>query len=456
MESEVPAELRRLGRHELLLPLASGGMASVYLARRTAAAGFERLVAIKVCHPHLRLEPDFVAMFVDEARLAARLHHPKVVPVLDIVETPVLHLVMEYVRGGSLAALTASCARAPGGSRPMMLRVIADMLEGLHAAHTARDDMGDPLEIVHRDVSPHNVLVGLDGIARLTDFGVARARERIASTRPGDVKGKLGYLAPEVLLENRVGIESDIFACGVLLWEVCTLQRLFPSDSAATSVAGALDSVRSLSDVVPDISPALDAVARRALARDPQQRFASAEALLDAIEASGERIASHREVSAWVERHLGPSLEQRESALRDARLDASSPPATSGVVASAPSPMSAPSTSAPSPAVNAVVTRRPRRNVALVALLVTLMATAGIAVVWNASDVPSDTPAERPTPPLPERTAVELPSPEPPAAPEPHEVTPPLEPAEVAPPASMRRVRRRTNTTSMRYRPESI
>lgn len=448
-DREVPAELRRLGRHELLLPLASGGMASVYLARKTGTAGFERLVAIKVCHPHLRLEPDFVAMFVDEARLAARLHHPKVVPVLDIVETPVLHLVMEYIQGGSLAALTARSAGL-SDSRPMMLRVIIDMLEGLHAAHTARDEMGDPLEIVHRDVSPHNVLVGLDGIARLTDFGVARARERIASTRPGDVKGKLGYLAPEVLVENRVGVASDIFACGVLLWEACTLQRLFLSESSATSVVGSLDSVLPPSRVVAGISPALDAVVTRALSREPGDRFPSAEAMLEAIEASGERIASHREVGAWVERLLGLSLERREQALRDARLDASSHASVSGgLPASGAEP-------APSPAVLGATLgaspRRPRRALALLALLLaTVGASVGLAVVWRASEAPEPPRREASV----EASVVE---PEPVPPPAPTELAPSEPEIIEAEPATMRRPRRLRPpvTTSMRYRPESI
>jgi len=180
-----PMAGRQLGRYEILTQLASGGMASVYIARAQGVAGFERLVAIKVLHPHLAYEQEFISMFLDEARLAARIRHMNVVPTLDISDSPGdgYFLVMEYIEGNHLGALLGRAAkngdRLP---RPFVCRVLVDTLQGLAAAHRLTDEHGAPLKLVHRDVSPHNILIGTDGIARLTDFGVAKADVRMAST----------------------------------------------------------------------------------------------------------------------------------------------------------------------------------------------------------------------------------------------------------------------------------
>ena len=195
-----PADPRRkLDRYELIGEIATGGMATVYLARRSGVGGFQRFVAIKRLHPHLANEPEFVEMFLDEARLAALIHHPHVVPILEVGESDSgYYLVMEYVEGDTLSRLVArsmSAGQLP--ARHVMLRVILDTLAGLHAAHELRDDRGQLLGLVHRDVSPQNVLVGVDGSARITDFGVARATARLTSTGHGKLKGKLAYMGPE-------------------------------------------------------------------------------------------------------------------------------------------------------------------------------------------------------------------------------------------------------------------
>ncbi len=161
-------------------------MATVYLARARAVAGFERVVAIKVCHPHLRHEEEFSSMFLDEARLAARIHHPNVVSTLDVGEAEQLYLVMEYIEGDRISGLIKAAARR--GERvpvPITLRVMIDVLSGLHAAHELKDHQGHPLNIVHRDVSPQNILVGVDGVTRITDFGIAKAEARLTVTREG-------------------------------------------------------------------------------------------------------------------------------------------------------------------------------------------------------------------------------------------------------------------------------
>ena len=225
-----PMAGRRLGRYEILTQLASGGMASVYIARAQGVAGFERLVAVKVLHPHLAYEQEFISMFLDEARLAARIRHMNVVPTLDISDSPGdgYFLVMEYIEGNHLGALLGRAAkngeRLP---RPFVCRVLVDTLQGLAAAHRLSDEHGTPLKLVHRDVSPHNILVGTDGIARLTDFGVAKADVRMASTRAGQFKGKLSYMAPEQASSNETDQRSDLFSVGIILWESLTGRRLF-------------------------------------------------------------------------------------------------------------------------------------------------------------------------------------------------------------------------------------
>src|SRR4051812_22095228 len=176
---------RRLDRYELIGELASGGMATVYLARLAGVGGFQRFVAIKRLHPHLAQEEEFIEMFLDEARLAAGIHHPHVVPILEVGQSESgYYLVMEYIEGDTLARIVArSVAMAMPVPRPILLRVILDALAGLHAAHELTDDHGQLVQLVHRDVSPQNILVGVDGCSRLTDFGVARAASRLSNTR---------------------------------------------------------------------------------------------------------------------------------------------------------------------------------------------------------------------------------------------------------------------------------
>ncbi|MEZ4408518.1 MAG: serine/threonine-protein kinase [Polyangiales bacterium] len=222
----------RLGRYEVVSELGTGGMATVYLGRALAAAGFQRLVAIKVLHPHLLKDEQFVQMFLDEGRLAARIHHPNVVGTLDLEHTEHgIFIVSEYIEGDQLLGIYKS-ARASEDRIPLevSLRVALDVLAGLHCAHDLTDDLGTPLLIVHRDVSPHNILVGSDGISRLTDFGIARAEERISNTRDGIVKGKLSYMAPEQPDGLPFDRRADLFSMATVLWECLTGRRLFGQD----------------------------------------------------------------------------------------------------------------------------------------------------------------------------------------------------------------------------------
>ena len=275
-----------IGRYETLHVIASGGMASVFLARVHGEAGFERVVAIKRPHPHLRQDEDFASMFLDEARLASRIHHPNVVSVIDFGgETSVPFLVMEYIEGTHLLALNKAAlkrkTRIPMG---VSVRIIMETLMGLHAAHELRDPDGALMNLVHRDVSPQNVLVGIDGTARITDFGVAKAEARATVTRDGTVKGKLAYIAPEQLQGREVTRCADIFAAGVLLWESLCGRRLFRADSEAETVNMLLNwIVPKPSSIVPEIPPELDEIVLKALERDPAKRYATAAEFAEAL-----------------------------------------------------------------------------------------------------------------------------------------------------------------------------
>jgi len=297
------------GRYESLKTLASGGMAVVHLGRAVGVGGFERLVAIKVMHPHIAEDPDFVDMFLDEARLAARIRHPNVVATIDVQEAEEgLFLVMELVDGPSFGRLQKVAA---GKALPVppgvIVRVMVDTLSGLHAAHELTDDEGDPLHLVHRDVTPANILVGADGVARITDFGVAQAEARLSSTRGGQVKGKIPYMPPEQILGETIDRRCDVYSAGVVLWEALVGRRLFRADNDGRMVQmiiqGPQKSPREVRSTTPE---ALDRVCMRALASSPAERYATAadfvEALEIAAEADGFSIATARAVAAFVER----------------------------------------------------------------------------------------------------------------------------------------------------------
>lgn len=281
--------MRTLGRYELLEPIGEGGMATVHLGRARGAHGFERLVAVKICHPFLRRDEAFVGRFLEEARLAARIRHPNVVPTIDVGEEgDDLYLVMEWIEGDRLSKLIAR-GMSEGARIPpaIVVRIVADTLAGLSAAHTLADEAGAPLSIVHRDVSPHNVLVGVDGAARIADFGLAKALAKSAVSRDGELRGKLAYMAPEQLLAMDITAQVDVFAAGVVLWEALTGERLFAGETDAETINLVLRrEVPPPSSIVPGLPPALDAVVERALARDPAQRWADAHEMQLALEAA--------------------------------------------------------------------------------------------------------------------------------------------------------------------------
>ncbi|MEJ7727948.1 MAG: serine/threonine-protein kinase [Polyangiaceae bacterium] len=307
-----------VGRYSLHGRIAAGGMATVYLGRMSGAVGFSRVVAVKRMLPRFAKDPDFVAMFLDEAALASRVQHPNVVPTLDVVaEQGEVFIVMEYVRGQSLGALlNAAQSPADGGGVPVDVAasIICGVLAGLHAAHEARDKRGESLHIVHRDVSPHNVLVGADGVARIMDFGVAKAAKQLHITQEGQLKGKLAYMEPELIVpQGPIDRGVDVFAAAVVLWGMLAGRPLFRGQNLSDTVTEILSApIPALCTLRSDVPEALDRVVQKGLARDRASRWATAQEFESAIEAAVPRIASARVVGAWVERFAGEVLAERE------------------------------------------------------------------------------------------------------------------------------------------------
>jgi serine/threonine protein kinase len=316
---EAPAPHMRLGVYEPLLQLATGGMATVYVARQIGAAGFERLVVVKRVHPHLLSNREFYDMFRDEARLAAMLHHPNVVAVTDVVESDgELFLVMEYVDSVAVSTLLKTAADKRERLPPaVVVRILLDALSGLHAAHEAVDMRGNRLEIVHRDVSPQNVIVGSDGSSRLIDFGVAKARHRLTETKSGSLKGKYGYMSPEQAKAQPIDRRADLFSAGVVLWETLTGSRLFRGENEFDTIRRITEEpVPAPSTIAPTVPRGVDAVVLKALARDRAARFQTAADFIEALEAAC-LPAPSRDVGAAVRRLCGDRLDSRRSTLHD-------------------------------------------------------------------------------------------------------------------------------------------
>jgi serine/threonine-protein kinase len=306
-------------RYELLVKIAAGGMGTVYVGRLRGAAGFWRLVAVKRTHPHLLDDAELKRILVGEAQLASRIHHGNVIAVLDVEETnDELLLVMEYVEGASLAQLLVSGNHPRPLEPDVVVKILLDACAGLHAAHEAKDETGELLNLVHRDVSPHNVLVGLDGIAKVGDFGVAKAMRHGGGSATG-LKGKLGYMAPEYLAGSPATRRSDVFSLGVVAWEAFAGRRLYAAkDDVDEARAEIVREVPLLSAIEPTLAP-FDEVVSKALARDAVARFATVAELGAALavvarEASG--IAEAAAVGAAVRALTGDLLERRSATIR--------------------------------------------------------------------------------------------------------------------------------------------
>ena len=405
-----------VGRYLLHSEIASGGMATVHLGRLIGAAGFSRTVAIKRLHPWFASEEEFVSMFLDEARLAGRIRHPNVVPIRDVVKAGnELLLVMEYVEGDALSRLIRATAAAEAPIEPgIVVAVMAGALRGLHAAHEAKDERGKPLGIVHRDVSPHNILVSSDGIAQVVDFGVAKAADRLQNTRSGHVKGKLSYMSPEQLEHGDVDRRTDVYAAAQVLWEMLTQRRLFASEDPGPIVTQKLHgSVTPPSELGARSSPELDAVVMKGLSQRADERFATAQEMAIALE-NATRPAAENDVGAWVERFAASTLAER----RELVSQIENLPSAEVAVEARDALVSSPSVSVSPPAVapsaptsqvssvslvtsteDQIAGMRPKRRAALLGVAAGLLIVGvTIAIVVARSSSPATTTAASPAP----------------------------------------------------------
>jgi serine/threonine-protein kinase len=319
-----PAPLpRQLGRYEILDRLAVGGMAELFLAKEHHKGGLERLVVVKCILPHLAAQPAFVEMFLAEARYAAQISHPNIVQIYELgEENGAFFIAMEYVAGGSLRDVVVA-ARERHVDIPVAVAVslVAQACAGAHAAHELCDDEGRPLGLVHRDISPHNLMVTSDGHVKLLDFGIAKATELAAeNTRTGALKGKVHYMSPEQCRQEALDRRSDVFALGIVLWELLAQERLFKRDSELSSMQAIVEGeVPDLLKRRPDVPLGLQQALHRSLAAKKAERFESAgdmqRALVQALEETGHRSAPETARPFLVE-VLGEASARRRAATR--------------------------------------------------------------------------------------------------------------------------------------------
>ncbi|MDW8247478.1 MAG: serine/threonine-protein kinase [Sandaracinaceae bacterium] len=277
---------QRIGRYWVIQEIAQGGMGRVYLARSDSMGDVRKLVALKVIHPHLATDDQFVRMFLDEARIASRIAHPNVCAVFDVGEDRgIYYIAMELLVGVPLHRVMRAISKTDDARMDAMYpalcaRIVADACEGLHAAHELVDDDGTPLGLVHRDVSPQNIFVTFSGTVSVVDFGVARAAGRLSQTTTGSLKGKIGYMAPETIERRAIDRRADIWGIGVVLWELLTGRRLFRAENEAQTLFAVLsEPIPPPSAVRDGVPKSIDAIVLRALERDVGRRYQTAREL---------------------------------------------------------------------------------------------------------------------------------------------------------------------------------
>ncbi len=306
------------------MEVSHGGMATLYLARMTGPETFQKLVAVKQIHDHLAKEPEFVDMFLDEARIAAKIEHPNVASIYDLGQAGgVYYIAMEYVHGENLRDIIRRSVQL----RKMLpwaatAKIMAEAARGLHSAHELRNPEGELLGVVHRDVSPQNILVSYDGNTKVIDFGVAYAAERISHTQDGAVKGKLAYMSPEQVAGTGLDRRSDIFSLGIVLYEGLCFRRLFKKESStATMMAVTRAEVPSIKAMRPSIPDGLEAIVRKALAPRPEDRFQTAAEFAQALEkllVEQQQYVVQEDLAAVVQGLFGERKAQKDEEIRNA------------------------------------------------------------------------------------------------------------------------------------------
>jgi len=311
----------RFGKYVLLDRLAVGGMAEIFLARQEGLEGFEKTVVIKRIRPHLSKQKSFVQMFLDEARLAAQLNHPNIVQIHELGQVDDSYFIaMEYVFGRDMARIIPKAERM-GIGFPLVyaLKIASSVCEGLHYAHERSDAWGNPLHIVHRDVTPENVFVSFDGTVKILDFGIAKARGQTGETTAGEIKGKLSYMSPEQALGMPLDCRSDIFSLGVVLYEWLTGFRLFTGDSEVAVLRSVSEGkIYGPSYFKPDIPPAVEAVVMRALEKDRDRRYPSAQEMqrdLDHLLGESEFRPSSMHLANFLKQLFSDELEAERARL---------------------------------------------------------------------------------------------------------------------------------------------
>jgi eukaryotic-like serine/threonine-protein kinase len=327
----------RLGRYELLVPIARGGMARVWAARLHGQRGFQKLVALKTILPHLASEAEFERMFLDEARIAAGVHHPNVCEIYELGEEQrTLYLAMEWVSGDSLARVLRPGGRPEAIDPRVAARILADACAGVHAAHELTDDDGRELGVVHRDLSPHNVLLTADGVTKVADFGVAKALGQLhEATSAGQLKGKVSYMAPEQITGAPIDRRSDIFSLGCVLYEVTTGMRPFRGDGDHQVMHAVLKGeFEPPSAIVRGYPQELERIIQRALSPQAILRYPTAERMRFALEELLARgpLVTQSNVAQLVRARIGEGIDQRKEQIRQAStIDDADPPWTGGV-----------------------------------------------------------------------------------------------------------------------------
>ncbi len=424
---ERPIDLRAgavLGRYELLLPIAKGGMAQVWAARLRGSRGFQKLVAIKTILPDVIDDTRMERMFLEEAQVAAQIHHPNVVGTLELGEQDgTLYLVMDWVDGEPLNQVMNKASTQGGMPLAVAVNLVGQACQGLYAAHELRDDNGELMGLVHRDVSPQNLLISFSGTAKLVDFGIAKATARSSGlTEAGEVKGKFAFMAPEQVRGHAVDCRTDLFALGIILYALSTGRHPFrgahPGETLQNICSERPPALPS--SFLPDYPPALEAVVMKSLSKQPDQRYASANQMLAALEEAmpGPLEASFEvEVATYLRQLFGPRVSERRAAIRVAQehADRQRTDATSSSVGtlraisidqndsgrfSVQTPEVTPISA---PAELVTVRRSAKPKLAAAAALVGLLVT-GLGLYWGRASAPatsaaasSPVPAEAPT-----------------------------------------------------------